>query len=145
MNYNIISIFLSLSFPLTMWKIVSISIIFLVSSQFKWQHVSVLDELSQRSNWKLKTEVRPLGGDKNGIFLVMLTVEGGGPDYKKMWKILVLIFDYLILKTHLTHGEESQECIFHALFMPLLYDSFSDVGESRVWFASKNLTPCRMH
>ena len=26
-----------------------------------------------------------------------------------------------------------------------LYDSFSDVPESRVWFASKNLTPCRMH
>ena len=26
-----------------------------------------------------------------------------------------------------------------------LYDSLSDVGESRVWFASKNLTPCRMH
>ena len=25
------------------------------------------------------------------------------------------------------------------------YDSFSDVPESRVWFASKNLTPCRMH
>ena len=25
------------------------------------------------------------------------------------------------------------------------YDSFSDVGESRVWFASKNLTPCGMH
>ena len=25
------------------------------------------------------------------------------------------------------------------------YDSLSDVGESRVWFASKNLTPCRMH
>ena len=25
------------------------------------------------------------------------------------------------------------------------YDSFSDVGESQVWFASKNLTPCRMH
>ena len=25
------------------------------------------------------------------------------------------------------------------------YDSFSDVGESRVWFASKNLTPCTMH
>ena len=25
------------------------------------------------------------------------------------------------------------------------YDSFSDVGESRVWFASKNLTPCRMY
>ena len=25
------------------------------------------------------------------------------------------------------------------------YESFSDVGESRVWFASKNLTPCRMH
>ena len=26
-----------------------------------------------------------------------------------------------------------------------VYDSFSDVGESRSWFASKNLTPCRMH
>ena len=25
------------------------------------------------------------------------------------------------------------------------YESFSDVGESRVWFASKNLMPCRMH
>ena len=25
------------------------------------------------------------------------------------------------------------------------YDSFSDVPESSVWFASKNLTPCRMH
>ena len=27
----------------------------------------------------------------------------------------------------------------------IIYDSFSDVGESRVWFASKILTPCRMH
>ena len=27
----------------------------------------------------------------------------------------------------------------------LVYDSLSDVGESRVCFASKNLTPCRMH
>ena len=26
-----------------------------------------------------------------------------------------------------------------------IYDSFSDVGESRVWFVSKNLTPCTMH
>ena len=26
-----------------------------------------------------------------------------------------------------------------------VYDSFSDVPERRVWFASKNLTPCRMH
>ena len=25
------------------------------------------------------------------------------------------------------------------------YESFSDAGESRVWFASKNLTPCMMH
>ena len=30
----------------------------------------------------------------------------------------------------------------HLLFE---YESFSDVGESRVWFASKILTPCRMH
>ena len=27
----------------------------------------------------------------------------------------------------------------------LVYDSFSDVGEIRVYFASKILTPCRMH
>ena len=27
----------------------------------------------------------------------------------------------------------------------LMYDSFSDVGEIRVYFASKILTPCRMH
>ena len=26
-----------------------------------------------------------------------------------------------------------------------MYESLSDVWESRVWFASKNLTPCRMH
>ena len=26
-----------------------------------------------------------------------------------------------------------------------VYDSLSDVPESRVWFASKKLTPCRMH
>ena len=26
-----------------------------------------------------------------------------------------------------------------------IYESFSDVGESRVWIASKNLMPCRMH
>ena len=25
------------------------------------------------------------------------------------------------------------------------YEKVSDVTESRVWFASKNLTPCRMH
>ena len=25
------------------------------------------------------------------------------------------------------------------------YESFSDIGEIRVWFASKILTPCRMH
>ena len=30
-------------------------------------------------------------------------------------------------------------------FGKVLYESFSDVGEIRVWFASKNLTPCRMH
>ena len=26
-----------------------------------------------------------------------------------------------------------------------MYEKVSDVPESRVWFASKNLTPCRMH
>ena len=31
------------------------------------------------------------------------------------------------------------------LMLKIEYESLSDVGESRVWFASKNLTPCRMH
>ena len=35
------------------------------------------------------------------------------------------------------------EYIWPALNKP--YDSFSDVGENRVYFASKILTPCRMH
>ena len=30
-------------------------------------------------------------------------------------------------------------------FISLAYNSLSDVGESRVWFASKNMMPCRMH
>ena len=30
-------------------------------------------------------------------------------------------------------------------WLMVIYESLSDVGESRVWFASKNLTPCRMH
>ena len=29
--------------------------------------------------------------------------------------------------------------------LSMAYESFSDVGESRAWFASKSLTPCRMH
>ena len=32
-----------------------------------------------------------------------------------------------------------QRCIDH------MYEKVSDVPESRVWFASKNLMPCRMH
>ena len=30
-------------------------------------------------------------------------------------------------------------------FASIAYESFSDVGEIRVYFASKILTPCRMH
>ena len=37
----------------------------------------------------------------------------------------------------------------HPIFPPsctlIVYESFSDVGDIRVWFASKILTPCRMH
>ena len=32
-----------------------------------------------------------------------------------------------------------------AILQKAAYDSFSDVGEIRVYFASKILTPCRMH
>ena len=35
--------------------------------------------------------------------------------------------------------------IYTCIYMHCIYDSFSDVGENRVYFASKNLTPCRMH
>ena len=37
--------------------------------------------------------------------------------------------------------------IFHFNFLKnsSIYESFSDVGEIRVYFASKILTPCRMH
>ena len=31
------------------------------------------------------------------------------------------------------------------IFIRVVYELFSDVGEIRVWFASKILTPCRMH
>ena len=37
------------------------------------------------------------------------------------------------------------KCQLRTKWIHQQYDSFSDVGESRVWFASKNLTPCRMH
>ena len=35
--------------------------------------------------------------------------------------------------------------LLRATFNLNMYESFSDVGEIRVWFASKNPTPCRMH
>ena len=39
-------------------------------------------------------------------------------------------------------SEVVQAEMIHKIF---IYDKVSDVPESRVWFASKNLTPCRMH
>ena len=39
----------------------------------------------------------------------------------------------------------AQKHKYMQIFSQYGYESFSDVGESRVWFASKNLTPCRMH
>ena len=41
------------------------------------------------------------------------------------------------LVMHLFWGEKYKDLWF--------YESFSDVGEIRVYFASKILTPCRMH
>ena len=38
-----------------------------------------------------------------------------------------------------SHSDKDKEVAY------TLYDSFSDVGEIRVYFASKILTPCRMH
>ena len=37
-------------------------------------------------------------------------------------------------------------CLFKfTIALSACYESFTDVGEIRVWFASKILTPCRMH
>ena len=60
---------------------------------------------------------------------------------------------YQILNEHLHHHITICVIVHYFFFVFLYYqwmevpkyDSFSDVGESRVWFASKNLTPCRMH
>ena len=52
-----------------------------------------------------------------------------------MWQILFL--QKYTLETHVFEFQKN--------FIRMVYDSLSDVGESRVWFASKNLTPCRMH
>ena len=43
--------------------------------------------------------------------------------------------------------QQRQLSVHEHVSMSLLkvYESFSDVGEIRVWFASKILTPCRMH
>ena len=44
-------------------------------------------------------------------------------------------------------NESDRKCFYQAFPIRIskIYDSFSDVEESRVCFASKNLTPCRMH
>ena len=48
-------------------------------------------------------------------------------------------------KPVLTTGSDGTLCNAYCPPTAQTYESFSDVGESRVWFASKNLTPCRMH
>ena len=50
-----------------------------------------------------------------------------------------------ILKQKAADVVDLQRFIIFSLHLNVIYESFSDVGESRVWFASKNLTPCRMH
>ena len=51
--------------------------------------------------------------------------------------------------THLTFYSKAHKAIYHQrshlITYTGMYESFSDVGEIRVWFASKILTPCRMH
>ena len=50
-----------------------------------------------------------------------------------------VFFGHLVL--HNTYDDEDLPYIY----IPYIYESFSDVGEIRVYFASKILTPCRMH
>ena len=59
---------------------------------------------------------------------------------------------HLYLKTWCVYAREVlvtfvclSTSMYHLVFLQLMYDSFSDVGENRVYFASKILTPCRMH
>ena len=39
----------------------------------------------------------------------------------------------------------TQSCPGSSIGVLHIYEKVSDVPESRVWFAGKNLTPCRMH
>ena len=79
---------------------------------------------------------------------------------KKKWKkiadlprhiitklITMLNVDHIIKRIILRNTSDQLIRTHPLLIQPYVwpYDSFSDVGESRVWFASKNLTPCRMH
>ena len=76
---------------------------------------------------------------ENGIYLIHLLWLVQICFYITMSLLKFLHFIQIVV--HVV-GPEGEPFSFNILPS---YDSFSDVGESRVWFASKNLTPCRMH
>ena len=62
--------------------------------------------------------------------------------------LLVILFLFLDFDQRQRHSVCERHYVLQSEFTVNVfstYDSFSDVGESQVWFASKNLTPCRMH
>ena len=61
--------------------------------------------------------------------------------------VIVVGERYKILLPRGTAQPTSSQAEAHTEVMPTqqAYESFSDVGEIRVYFASKILTPCRMH
>ena len=85
--------------------------------------------------------------------LMNIVARGCGPsvcgDDPPLENICLIIFG----ESHIIRAGESASS-WHRRWEPsegpvsrsrAVYESFSDVGESRVWFASKNLTPCTMH
>ena len=59
--------------------------------------------------------------------------------------VTFLCFVFLYFSTSVIKYFISCFCILAQQNSITVYESLSDVGEIRVWFASKNLTPCRMH
>ena len=62
----------------------------------------------------------------------------GAPRYKLLTLLTLFPWFALLTLLKMLYTAKALACL-------PIYESFSDVGESQVWFASKNLTPCRMH
>ena len=64
-----------------------------------------------------------------------------------VWLFGIKLCDFFFLQRHseVTSRYLSSSAMPTVIWLHAIYESFSDVGEIRVYFASKILTPCRMH